>query len=435
MRPTARLLTASIFSLTAGPAFAQAALTDADVMAIHDRLLTIDSHVDIGSRYGTALLDPGVINRAQVDLPSMRIGGLDAGFFIVYTPQGELTEEGYAQAVEAAEEKYRGILRMLRANSDTIALAATADEVEALNAEGKLVALIGIENSYPLGTTPEEVAESVAMWAERGARYVSITHFGHNQFGGSSNPSSDRGDGDDPGLSELGRALVAALNDQGIMVDVSHVGSRTTADVMEASRAPVIASHSTAQAVYDNPRGLTDEQLQAIRDDGGVAQITAYRSYLAKIDPQITAAMSVLRERLGLSSEAAFGTASPGTLAEYGRESALIRERFEDVTLAQFLDHVDHAVQVAGVDHVGLSGDFDGGGGVEGWDNAAVLARRHPRHAGTRLFRGGPREDLGRQPLARHARGAGGGDRVIAAHDIGLELWSAGTVHRPCPAR
>ncbi len=371
MRPTARLLTASIFSLTAGPAFAQAALTDADVMAIHDRLLTIDSHVDIGTRYGTALLDPGVINRAQVDLPSMRIGGLDAGFFIVYTPQGELTEEGYAQAVEAAEEKYRGILRMLRANSDTIALATTADEVEALNAEGKLVALIGIENSYPLGTTPEEVAESIAMWAERGARYVSITHFGHNQFGGSSNPSSDRGDGDDPGLSELGRALVAALNDQGIMVDVSHVGSRTTADVMEASRAPVIASHSTAQAVYDNPRGLTDEQLQAIRDDGGVAQMTAYRSYLAKIDPQITAAMSVLRERLGLSSEAAFGTAPPGTLAEYGRESALIRERFEDVTLAQFLDHVNHAVQVAGVDHVGLSGDFDGGGGVEGWDNAA----------------------------------------------------------------
>ena len=359
-------------------------------MAIHDRLLTIDSHVDIGTGYGTALLDPGVISRAQVDLPSMRIGGLDAGFFIVYTPQGELTEEGYAKAVEAAEEKYRGILRMLRANPDTIALATTADEVEALNAEGKLVALIGIENSYPLGATPEEVAGSVAMWAERGARYVSITHFGHNQFGGSSNPSSARGDGDDPGLSDLGRALVAALNDQGIMVDVSHVGPRTTAGVMEASRAPVIASHSTAHAVYDNPRGLTDEQLQAIRDDGGVAQITAYRSYLAKIDPQITAAMSILRERLGLNSEAAFGTASPGTLAEYGREAALIRESFEDVTLAQFLDHVDHAVQVAGVDHVGLSGDFDGGGGVEGWDNAAAS----PNVTLAMLERGYSEEDL-----------------------------------------
>lgn len=371
MRPAARLLTASILAFAAGPAFTQTALTDADGMAIHDRLLTIDSHVDLGPGYGTALLDPGVINEAQVNLPSMRIGGLDAGFFIVFTPQGELTEEGYAEAAEAAEEKYRGILRMLRANPDTIALATTADEVEARNAEGKLVALIGIENGYPLGTTPEEVAETVAMWAERGARYVSITHFGHNQFGGSSNPSSDRGDGDDPGLSALGRALVAALNDQGLMVDVSHVGRRTTADVIEASRAPVIASHSTAQAIYDNPRGLTDEQLQAIRDDGGVAQITAYRSYLAAIDPQITAATSILKERLGLNSEADFATASPGTLAEYRRETARIRQRFEDVTLATFLDHVDHAVQVAGIDHVGLSGDFDGGGGVEGWDNAA----------------------------------------------------------------
>ena len=390
MRHPARLLTASIFSFAAGPALTQAALTNADVMAIHDRLLTIDTHVDIGTGYGTALLDPGVINGAQVDLPSMRIGGLDAGFFIVYTPQGELTEEGYAEAVEAAEEKYRGILRMLRANPDTIALATTADEVEALNAEGKLIALIGIENSYPLGTTPEEVAKSIAMWAERGARYVSITHFGHNQFGGSSNPSSARGDGDDPGLSDLGRALVAALNDQGIMVDVSHVGPRTTADVMEASRTPIIASHSTAQAVYDNPRGLTDEQLQAIRDDGGVAQITAYRSYLAEVDPQITAAMSILRERLGLNSEADFGTASPGTLAEYRRESARIREKFEDVTLAQFLDHVDHAVQVAGIDHVGLSGDFDGGGGVEGWDNAADS----PNVTLAMLERGYSEEDL-----------------------------------------
>jgi membrane dipeptidase len=390
MRRTAGLLTASILAFAAGPAFTQAALSNVDAIAIHDRLLTIDSHVDIGTGYGTASLDPGVLNPAQVDLPSMRIGGLDAGFFIVYTPQGELTEDGYAEAVEAAEEKYRGILRMLRANADTIVLATTADEVEALSAEGKLIALIGIENSYPLGTSPEEVAAAVAMWAERGARYASITHFGHNQFGGSSNPSSARGDGDDPGLSDLGRALVAALNDRGVMVDVSHVGARTTADVIEASRAPVIASHSTAKGVYDNPRGLTDEQLKAIRDDGGVAQMTAYRSYLAEIDPQIAAAVSILRERLGLDSEAAFATASPGTLAEYGREAARIRERFEDVTLARFLDHVDHAVEVAGIDHVGLSGDFDGGGGVEGWDNAADT----PNVTLALLERGYSEEDL-----------------------------------------
>lgn len=280
---------------------------------------------------------------------------------------------------------------MLRANPDAIALATTADDVEALNAEGKLVALIGIENSYPLGTTPEEVTEAVAMWAERGARYASITHFGHNQFGGSSNPSSARSDGEDPGLNDLGRTLVVALNDQGIMVDVSHVGPRTTADAMEASRAAIIASHSTVQAVYDNTRGLTDEQLQAIRDDdGGVAQNTAYRSYLADIDPQITAAMSVLSARLGLNSGADFHAASPETLAEYGRVRARIHEMFEDVTLARFLDHVDHAVEVAGIDHVGLSGDFDGGGGVEGWDNAADS----PNVTAALMERGYSEEDL-----------------------------------------
>lgn len=390
MRRNASLFTASVLALTAGPALSQAVLGDAEVMAIHDGFLTMDTHVDIGANYGTAALDPGVINTAQVDLPSMRIGGLDAGFFIVYIPQGDLTEEGYATAIDAAEEKYLGIQRMLRANPEKIGLATTADEVEALNAEGKLIALIGMENSYPLGTTPEEVTERVAMWADRGVRYASITHFGHNQFGGSSNPSSARGDGEDPGLNDLGRALVAALNDNGIMVDISHVGPKTAADAMEVSRTPILASHSTAQGVYDNPRGLTDEQLMAIRDDNGVAQITAYRSYLAEVDPQITEAVALLQERMGLASSADRRAASAEKMEEYGRERARIYERYQDVTLAQFLDHIDHAVEVAGIDHVGISSDFDGGGGVEGWDNVAET----PNITAGLLERGYSEEDL-----------------------------------------
>jgi membrane dipeptidase len=266
----ARMLIGIIICLGTGMAVAQTTLSDAKTLAIHDRLLTIDTHVDIGAGYGTAKLDPGIINRAQVDLPSMRIGGLDAAFFIVFTPQGALTKDGYTKASAFAEEKYRGILRMLRANPHTIDLANTVEEIEALNAEGKLVALIGIENSYILGSTPKEVSEAVALWAERGVSYASITHFGHNQFGGSSNPSKARKDGEDPGLSVLGQALIVALNEHGIMVDVSHVGPKTAADAIAASRAPVIASHSTAKALYDNPRGLTDEQLLAIRDTNGV---------------------------------------------------------------------------------------------------------------------------------------------------------------------
>lgn len=390
MHSRTHLLAATILATAAGPVFGQVALTDADVMEVHDGLLTLDTHVDIGADYGTHLLDPAAINGAQVNLPGMRIGGLDAGFFIVYTPQGELTEEGYAEAEAAAEEKYLGILRMLRANGDAIGLATTVEEVEALDAEGKLIALIGIENSYPLGTTSEEVRASVAQWAERGARYASITHFGHNQFGGSSNPSSDRGDGEDPGLNDLGRELVSALNKNGIMVDISHVGPRTAADAMEVSSTPVIASHSTAKAVYDNPRGLSDDQFESIRDAGGVAQITAYRSYIGDVDPQITEAIDALRERLELQSSEQRRAAAPEVLAEYEREIERIREEFDDVTLAQFLDHVDHAVEVAGIDHVGLSGDFDGGGGVEGWDGASDS----PNVTAALMERGYSEEDL-----------------------------------------
>ena len=366
------------------------ALISPETLETHDALLTLDTHVDIGAGFATRRLDPGVNNRAQVNLPGMWAGGLDAGFFIVYTPQGALDEDGYAAAEAAAEDKYRGIVRMLRGYRQLIALAVTADEVESIVEGGRLVALIGIENAYPLGTTAEEVVERVAMWADRGARYASITHFGHNQFGGSSNPSEARGDGEDPGLTELGRTLVEALNEHGLMVDVSHVGPRTASDAIALSRAPVIASHSTAKAVYDNPRGLSDEQLRAIRDDGGVAQITAFRSYLAPVDESIGEAVDALGERLGLESRDDFAAASVATLDEYYAERRRLREAGRDVNLDQYLDHVMHAIEVAGIDHVGLSGDFDGGGGVEGWDGA----EESPNVTAALLDRGLSSEDL-----------------------------------------
>ncbi len=344
-------------------------MTEAEMRALHDRLFTLDTHVDIGAGYATPTLDPGQLTRAQVSLPGMRIGGLDSGFFIVYVGQ-QATDDAAAQTDmrAQAEEKYRGIERMLRAYPEQIGLATTADEVEEIAGSGKLVALIGMENSGPLGTSVDDVQ----MWADRGVRYMSITHFGNNQFGDSSNPRDTLGDpAEDEGLTDLGRALIPALNDAGIMVDISHVGKRTGMEAMELSRSPIIASHSTAKAVYDNPRGLDDEQLAAIAADGGVAQITAYRSYLAPVDDGLTEAITALRASLGLEDGAAFRAAAPETLEEYTREEAKLRSENPDVTLAQFIDHVDHAVKVAGIDHVGLSGDFDGGGGVRDWDGAA----------------------------------------------------------------
>ena len=339
-----------------------------DTTALHDRVLTLDTHIDIDAGYASYRLDPGAFNRAQADLPSMRAGGLDAGFFIVYVGQGPISPMGYDEAAAIAERKYQAILRMIRAYPDEIALAVTADQVEQIHASGRLVALIGMENSWPLG----EDLDRVEMWADRGVRYVSITHFGNNQFGGSSNPNLAQGDPpEDPGLTELGRGLVRELNAHGVMVDVSHVGKRTMMEAIELSTAPVIASHSGARAVYDHPRNLDDEQLRAIRDNGGVAQMVAFRRYVAEIDPDLAEAEQALAAEYGLDTRAGRNAADQATLDEFRDRLARLRASMNDVTISDLVDHIDHAVQVAGIDHVGIASDFDGGGGVGGWDDAS----------------------------------------------------------------
>lgn len=340
-------------------------VTEAQAREVHARVLTLDTHIDIPRGYATHEIDPGGFTRLQNDLPKMRAGGLDAAILIVYAGQGALDEDGYATARETAEGTYQAIMRMLRAYPGQIALARTADEVEAIHAEGRLVALIGIENGYLLGPTLDDIP----LWAERGVRYVGLTHFGHNQFAGSSNPLERLGDGqEDPGLSDLGRALIAALNDHAILVDVSHVGKNSMMEAVALSRAPVIASHSGAYGAYANARNLDDEQLDAIRDNGGVAQMVAFRGYVADVDPRITQGMAELRAR---HLPDGWASASRGDVIAYQDGLAALRARYDDVTLAQFIDHIDHAVARIGIAHVGISADFDGGGGVEGWDNAS----------------------------------------------------------------
>ena len=338
-------------------------VSEREAWQLHSRVLTLDTHVDIARGYATYQMDPGVMTRAQVDLPKMRAGGLDAAFFIVYVGQGSMTEQGYATARARAEESYQAIKRMTRAYRDQIGLARTADEVEALHAQGKLVALIGMENAYPLGTSVDEIP----LWAERGVRYVGLTHMGNNQFGGSSNPRLDQGDKPDQGLTDLGRQLVKKLNDYGIMVDISHVGKRSSLEAIALSRAPVIASHSGVSGVHPNLRNLDDEQLDAIQANGGVAQMVAFRSYVANVDPRIQKGQEELRQQY---LSAGWGGASDADIKAYMDGLTELRRSYQDVTLAQFVDHIDYAVNRIGIEHVGIVSDFDGGGGVEGWDDA-----------------------------------------------------------------
>lgn len=367
------LLAASALTALASTALAAEqcplkAPNDAEVRALHARLLTVDTHVDIGPDYATAKLDPGGFTRAQVDLPKMRAGGLDAAFLIVYTGQGALDDAGYRTAREAAEDKYQSIIRLTRAYPDQVGLATTPAEVRALHEAGKRVVLIGMENAYPLGNSVADVP----MWAARGVRYMGITHMGNNQFGGSSNPNPELGDpANDPGLSEAGKALIKALNDAGIMVDISHVGPRTSLEAIALSRAPIIASHSGVKGTHDNLRNLDDARLDALAKNGGVAQMVAFRSYVAAIDPAVKAGMEDLGKK---SFPDGWQKATPEQMASFEAGMLALRSSHPDVGIQQYVDHIDYAVKRIGIEHVGIASDFDGGGGVKGWDDATETA-------------------------------------------------------------
>lgn len=338
---------------------------------IHERVITLDTHVDIPFTFATEEVDPGVRGDYQNDLPKMRDGGLDAAFFIVYMGQRERTPEGYDWAVESALTKFDAIHRMTdELYPDQIELAYTADDVERIHGEGKLVAAIGIENGFAIGTDLSRLEQ----YHELGGRYMTLAHNGHNDIADSATPDADLGDeeAEHGGLSEFGREVVAEMNRLGIMVDVSHISKDAMMQAASLSGAPVIASHSSTKAFADHRRNMDDEQLLAMRDNGGVVQTVALGSFVKVPPPERDDAVSELRDRLGISGgPGALSELSDEARAEYEADMAEIEERFPSATLADFVDHVDHAVGLIGIDHVGISSDFDGGGGVDGWSDSS----------------------------------------------------------------
>jgi membrane dipeptidase len=203
-------------------------------------------------------------------------GGLDVAWFVVYTGQGDLTEEGFAKAYENADDKFKAIHRLCEELApDKIGLALTSDDVRSIVASGRKVAMIGVENGYPIGTDISRVKE----FYDRGARYMSLAHNGHSQLS-----DSNTGERDSVwlhnGLSDLGRQVIAEMNKWGIMIDLSHPSKVANMEMMRLSKAPVIASHSSARALNDVPRNLDDEQLMMLKENGGVVQTVAFRSYV-----------------------------------------------------------------------------------------------------------------------------------------------------------
>ncbi|MCZ2390689.1 MAG: dipeptidase [Acidobacteria bacterium] len=353
---------------------------------IHKSVITLDTHNDISTRNFTLERNYTQDLDTQVNLPKMRKGGLDVSWMIVYTGQGPLTEAGYAAAYKNAIDKFDAIHRLTeKIAPDQIGLALTSNDVRRLVKEGKLVAMIGVENGYPIGTDLSRIKE----FADRGARYMSLAHNGHSQLADSNTGEAD-GVWLNNGLSDLGKKAIAEMNKWGIMIDLSHPSKQSNLQAIALSKAPVIASHSGARALCDHSRNLDDEQLEAIRKNGGVVQAVAFRSYVNKEKSTLRSAKQaeIMKELAAKEGFTQLSRAEIMKMPEADREAyfekmqafrtknaAVIRERLKDVApdvnVKDFVDHIDYLVKKIGIDHVGISSDFDGGGGVEGWDSAA----------------------------------------------------------------
>ena len=289
-----------------------------------DSIVTIDTHIDINVVNFTDSLNYTMNTDTQFNLPNMIEGELDVAWLVVYTAQGELNEEGYKAAYENAISKFDAIDRLVNVYApDQVELALSSQDVSRILAEGKKVIMIGVENAYSMGLDTSNVEE---FW-KKGARYVSLTHNGHNQFSDSNTGEFD-GTTLHNGLSDLGEEVIELLNYYGIMIDISHPSKEAIRQMTELSKAPIIASHSSARALRDHPRNVDDEQLKWIKENGGVIQTTALGFFLTdREDPP--------------------------------------------ANMDDFMDHIDHMVEKIGIDHVGISSDFDGGGGIVGWEDAS----------------------------------------------------------------
>jgi membrane dipeptidase len=406
--------------LNTSPAQQNDAALVAKAKLIHSHVLKLDTHNDIEPNNFTPECNYTMRLTTQVNIPKMVEGGMDVTFMIVYVGQGPLTPEGYDDAYRQAVAKFDAVHRFTeKIAPDNIGLALTPADVLALHKKNLRIAVIGVENGYPIGTDIKRVKE----FYDRGGRYMSLAHNGNSQLA-DSNTGEVQGYLYNNGLSPLGREVIAEMNRLGMMVDLSHPSKGANMEAMRLSKAPVIASHSGVRALADVSRNMDDEQLLALKKNGGVIQVVGFASYVKTDSKERTAALTKLREDFGLTGGAAGGRggrgggggrgrgaaadgsrtcpvedpAAPATAGrggrggggrgnafldslippdrrpEYDKRMAEIDAKYPPAARANvkdFVNHIDYAVKLIGIDHVGISSDFDGGGGIDGWNSAA----------------------------------------------------------------
>ncbi len=355
--------------------------------AIHERILTVDTHCDTPMRMVRGEWDvgerhqPGERGSGCIDLPRMAEGGLDAEFFAVFVSQGERTSEGYQRAKQRAKEALDAIHKMVEDYPDLVGLATTPEDAYLLEKEGKRAAFIGMENGYPIGRNLSLIKE----YYDKGVRYITLCHGEDNDICDS---STDERNPEDNGLSNFGREVVAECNRLGIMVDVSHISDKSFFDVLEVTTAPVVASHSSLRTLCDHPRNLSDEMLEALAENRGVVQICLVSSFIKKTKPnqKRNKAIAELRRKYGSWREIQDEETRARMLQEYQEINEKYPSKRADVK--HLVNHIDYAAKLVGIDHVGIGTDFDGGGELEGCADVTELP-----HITEELVRRGYREE------------------------------------------
>jgi membrane dipeptidase len=356
------------------PAPAESVPEPESAAQLHERLLVLDSHLDTPANLSKPGFDimadnPSVLGSVQVDLPKMMRGGLDGGFWVIFMPQGPVDEASFEAARTAALTRSDEILTMVSDHPESFELAYTSEDAARIAATGKRIVYQSIENSYPIGTD----LSLVKTFYDRGVRFIGPVHFRDNQFADS---ATDLSASDFGGLSPLGEDLVREANRLGMVLDGSHAADSTVDDMIALSTTPLILTHTGVKAVYDHPRNIGDDLLRKIADDGGVIQINAYGGYLEALSPtpERQAALDELQTE--------FEGISPITADAETRERYMARMDEVDAsfppprsTFEKFMEHMNHALEVVGPDHIGMGADWDGGGGVEGMEDVSFLPK------------------------------------------------------------
>lgn len=339
-------------------------------LEIHKRVLTVDTHADTPLR----MIEPGFDmserhdpneTGSKVDYPRMKDGDLDAIFFAAFVAQDIRDDGGNTRAKTLCLQMIDSVIASTERNSDIVGLALDPEDAYTLEKEGKRAIYIGIENGYPIGSDLNNVEE----YYNKGVRYITLVHSSNNDLADS---ATDENGTEHGGISEFGSKVVGEMNRLGIMVDVSHGNDSVFYDAIKLSKAPIIASHSNARAVTEHQRNMTDEMLKLMAKNGGVVQLTMLADYLRTAPPNKArdSAMAALRANMTSISEM-----SDEERAELRKSFNELNEKFPNppATVEHVADHIDHIVKIAGIDHVGIGCDFDGGGGIEGVFDASEV--------------------------------------------------------------